>query len=232
MATVNMQSAVPSHMRAVPGSVNIPVARFPSTAKPGNTIDPASIASEVVSTFNQALKNSEYGLLSHLFTEAGYWRDHLAVTWVFRTIQSPPHILSFLQTSAGSKDGLRLKKIAVDSSSAVRAPRIKTFDNAEDVSGIHFFIRIETALGRGNGLIRLVEQGGVWKIFTLYTSLEELHGFEEPVNARRPKGVEHGGKPGRKNWAERRELEADFVGESGPAVLVIGMSGTKGKDFF
>jgi len=35
--------------------------------------------------------------------------------------------------------------------------------------------------------------------------------------------VEHGGRPDRKNWQERRETDAEF-GETEPAVLVIGMS--------
>lgn len=224
MATAEVQPAqsVPSYMRTVPGSVNVPVATFKPTAQPESTLDSAKVASDVVSTFNEALEKKDYAILSHLFTEDGYWRDHLAVTWTFRTVQTPPQILAFLQSSAGSKDGLRVKKIAVDASTAVRAPKVAPIDASGNVHGISFFITVDTVIGKGIGLIRLVEQAGEWKIFTLYTNLDEIRGHEEPVNQRRSKGVEHGGQPGRKNWAERRQAEADFNDGSEPAVLVIG----------
>lgn len=220
MATADVQS-LPSHMRSVPGSVNIPIANFPPATKPDTTLDPASIASALVTKFNQSLSNQDFPTLSRLFIEDGYWRDHLAVTWVFRTVRSPATILGFLQNSAKSRDGFRLAKIAVDETSTVRAPKAVPVDAAGEVHGIQFFITLETAIGRGTGLVKLVQEGGDWKIFTLYTRLEELRNHEEAVNERRGRGVEHGGKPGRKNWAERRQADADFT-SSEPTVLVVG----------
>lgn len=221
MAAADVQLAMPSHMRPVPGSINIPVAKFPPATKPDVTVDAAKIASATVDTLNQQLQNQDLTQLSQLFTEDGYWRDHLALTWSFRTAHTPASILSFLQSSAKSKDGFRLKSIALDDSSSCRAPKVAPVDAAGEVSGVQFFITLETAIGTGVGLVKLVQDGGAWKIFTLYTRLEELRGFEETVNERRGKGVEHGGKPGRKNWAERREADADFTSTS-PTVLVIG----------
>lgn len=209
-------------MRTVPGSVNIPVAKFPQATTPATAVEPAKVAADLVESFNEALDKKDFAILSHLFVEDGHWRDHLAVSWVFRTIQSPPRILDFLRESAGSRDGMRLKRISIDATTDVRAPKIAPLDAAGKVSGIQFFTNVETVLGKGVGLVRLVEQAGEWKIFTLYTRLDELRGHEEGVNERRPNGVEHGGQPGRKNWAERRQQDVDYNSGSEPAVLVVG----------
>lgn len=221
MAAADVQLQIPSHMRPVPGSVNIPVAKFPPPTKAKVTVDITEVASAFVNTINHQLQKKDFVGLSENFIEDGYWRDHLALTWAFRTLHTPNTILPFLQQAAASKDGFRLRSVAVDDRSVGRSPKLCTVDAAGEVSGVQVVLKIETAVGAGRGLVKLVQEGGKWKIFTLFTRLEEIRGFEEALNGRRARGVEHGGKPGRKNWAERREAEADFASGS-PAVLVIG----------
>ncbi|RJE24726.1 monooxygenase [Aspergillus sclerotialis] len=221
MAAAAVESAIPSHMRPAPGSVNIHVAKFPPATKSASTIDPAAVASNLVRSFNQALYNNDFTALSHLFVDGGYWRDHLALTWAFRTVHTPSAILDFLWSASRSKDGFRLRKIAIDDTTDIKAPKLAPIDTSGQLSGVQFFITLETVIGAGTGLVSLVEQGGEWKIFTLYTRLEELCGHEEAVNKRRSQGVQHGGRPGRKNWAERRQEEAEFT-SSNPAVLIAG----------
>ena len=221
MAATAVEPAIPSHMRPAPGSVNIHVAKFPSATKSVSAADPAAVASSLVTSFNQALDKNDFTTLSHLFIDNGYWRDHLAVTWAFRTVQTPPVILDFLNSSSRSKDGFRLRNIAVDDEAAVKAPKLVPMDTAGQLSGVQFFITLKTVLGAGTGLVNLVEQGGQWKIFTLYTRLEELRGHEEAINGRRNPGVQHGGRPGRKNWAEKRQADADFT-SSEPTVVIVG----------
>lgn len=223
MTVADKQNPAPSHMRTVPGSFNIDVAKFPSVNLPAGVVDAAKVASDLVEAVNQALQKSDYKTLSSYFVQTGYWRDHLALTWTFRTIHSPPLILDFLQSSSGSRDGFRLKEITVDCSSGAKSPKVAPLDAAGDVTGVQFFITLKTAIGAGSGLIKLVHEGGNWQIFTLYTRLEELQGYEEPINVRRSRGVQHGGNPGRKNWAERRQAEADFT-SGNPTVLVLGKS--------
>ncbi|KAI0855600.1 hypothetical protein F4860DRAFT_507369 [Xylaria cubensis] len=209
-------------MRCVPGSVNVKLAKFPSPAKNIEDLDPSKVATNLVENFNRALDKEDYSAIANLFVEDGHWRDHLTLSWIFRTIQTPPRILDFLHSCAKSRDGFRLKSVDVDAATAVRRPKIVPIDASGSVSGIQLFIRVTTVLGSGTGLLRLVEQGGQWKIFTLYTKLEELRDHEEVINNRRIKGAEHGGKPGRKNWAEKREAEANFNAGNEPAVLVVG----------
>ncbi|KAJ4317092.1 hypothetical protein N0V84_007545 [Fusarium piperis] len=213
---------VPSYMRTVPGSINIPVAKFPAPSKTPTSSDPQEVATVLVESINQAVQKHDYPALARLFTDDGYWRDHLALSWVFRTVQGPSAILEFLKTAAGSKDGFRLKSISIDTSSAVRSPKTIPIDGLATVFGVQLSFTIETALGTGQGLARAVEHNGEWKIFTLYTRLQEFKGYEEAINEHRPKGVEHGGKPGRKNWAQRRAAAANFEDGSEPAVLIIG----------
>ena len=213
---------LPSHMRVATGSVNIPIAKFPTAASSTEAPDPRSIAQKFVEQFNSALQAQDFDALSSFFINEGYWRDHLALTWAFRTLNSPPKIKEFLQTSATSKDGFRLKKISIDDGSAMRAPKVMPADPEGAVLGVNFFLTIETVIGTGAGTVTLVERDGAWKIFTFYTRLEELKGHEQTVNGRRPRGVAHGHNPDRRNWAERREEEASMQDGHGPAVLIIG----------
>lgn len=214
---------IPSHMRPVPGSVNIAAASFPSTSKPIKPIQPLDIASNFITTFNNTLKKPDLLKLSQLFIEQGFWRDHLALTWSFRTVQSPPQIHDFLKSASTSRDGFRIKALQIDTTNAVRAPKLAPFDADGEVVGVQFFVTIDTVIGTGLGLVRLVEEGGQWKVFTLYTRLEEIKGHEQAIYDRRPVGVQHGGKPGRQNWVERRAAEENYEEGSEPAVLVVGM---------
>ncbi|CAM1501280.1 Fc.00g104420.m01.CDS01 [Cosmosporella sp. VM-42] len=221
-STADVQ-VIPSHMRSVPGSVNVPVAKFPSSStKPDGTIDAPKVAAAFVDAFNKGLQNKDFKSIAGCFVEDGFWRDHLALSWAFRTVQSPKDIQTYLYDCAGSRDGFRLKSISVDSTTSVRAPKALALNRAGTVKGVQVIFQLDTAIGTGQGVARLVEDGGHWKIFTLYTRLLQLKGHEESINERRPKGVEHGGKPGRKNWARRRTEAAEFNDGNEPAVLVIG----------
>jgi hypothetical protein len=213
---------IPSHMRPVPGSINIAAAKFPQSVKPAKSIQPSEIAADFVSSFNTALQRKNLLDVSLLFLEGGFWRDHLALTWQLRTLQGPARIYDFLKGAATSRDGFRIKKIEVDASNAVRAPKLAPVDADGEVMGVQFFLTIDTVIGTGLGLVRLVEEAGQWKVFTLYTRLEELKGHEEAIYDRRPRGVEHGGKPGRQNWADRRAAAIDYTDGSEPAVIVVG----------
>ncbi|KAI9898104.1 hypothetical protein N3K66_006464 [Trichothecium roseum] len=214
----------PSDTRSVPGSVNIPVAQFPPTPKPSSGTDASAVAAAFVAKLNRALAERDFPAASALFVDGGYWRDHLALTWRFRTVQGPPGVEAFLREAAGSRDGLRLRAAAVDASTEVRAPKVAPLDAAGTTTGVQCFLTLETAVGRGVGFLRLVESGGGdgWKAFTLYTRLEEIRGHEEATGPRRSRGVEHGGKPGRKNWAERRAAAAEFGEGHDPVVLIVG----------
>lgn len=204
----------PSKDRCEPGSVNIPVAKWPKSSLSTST-DPDALATLVIDQFDAALSAGSTKAVGELFLEDGYWRDHLANSWNLRTIKGAQNITEYL-----TKD-CQLVSFELDKSTAVRSPMVAAFDGVGDVKGVQFFLNFESRIGAGTGLVRLVEQDGRWKIFTLFTTLRSIKGSEERVNGHRPKGAEHGGKPGRKNWLERREAEQRYE-DNEPTVLVLG----------
>lgn len=221
MASADIQQNIPSHIRGVPGSVNIPVASFPVPSKCA-TCEPEHVASTLVEAFNLALAKRDFNGIANLFGDNGFWRDHLALTWQLRTVQGHEAIVKFLERSSESRDGLRLKKISIDRSTPVRAPKVWSLDGAGEVQGIQFFFKAETSHGSATGIARLALQNHTWKIFTLFTGLQELKGHEELLGHRRPKGAEHGGHPDRKNWAEKRADFSAYTDGHEPSVLIIG----------
>ena len=221
-AVAEVEHAVQTHMRPVDGPVNIPLAPFPGAEKSQHPVDPDRTASDIVQAFNQALDKRNFPGIANLFLKDGFWRDHLALSWQLRTVQGTDGIVQFLSSCSESRDGLRLKKISIDRSSSVRAPTVCPIDPAGEVQGIQFFFSVETSLGSGVGVARLVPQNGSWKIFTFYTALQELKGHEELTYHRRVKGVEHGGHAGRKNWAEQRTADCNYENGKEPTVLIIG----------
>ncbi|KAI1876888.1 uncharacterized protein JN550_000960 [Neoarthrinium moseri] len=197
-----------------PGSVNTPIARWPSTAK-NVAVDADAISSKIIDSLNQSLERNDNVSVAQLFCSEGYWRDHLCLTWDLRTIKGNNKIATFLD------DGHNLKKIEIDRSEPNRGPRLCAFNPHETVKGIQFFVIATTKDGSGRGLMNLVEDAGQWKIWTCFTSLDELTGFEEPIGPNRAKGVQHGAIASRKNWLDRRRDEVEFENSS-PDVLVIG----------
>ena len=221
MATPDVQVNIPSHLRPVPGSINIPVAHFPNPSK-NTAIEPEQVASNLVKEFNLALGRRDFAAVASLFGDDGFWRDHLALSWQLRTVQGHAGIVKFLEKCSTSKDGLRLESVSVDKSSATRAPTVGALDGAGEVQGIQFFMVLKTVHGSGTGIARLALQNNTWKIFTLFTALRELKGHGELLGHRRPKGAEHGGNPDRKNWAEKRLDAASYADGREPSVLIIG----------
>ncbi|EAL86271.1 hypothetical protein KXX16_001318 [Aspergillus fumigatus] len=221
MARVDVQQSVPSHLRTVPGSFNIPPASLPAPSKVG-TFDPERVASDLVDVFNLALDQHNYPKVTSLFTDNGFWRDHLALSWQLRTVHGHEAILKYLERCSESRDGMRLRRISIDRSSSVRAPKAWVLDGAGEVQGIQFFFEAETVHGSAVGVARLAMQNDGWKIFTLFTSLQELKGHEELLGHRRPKGAQHGDHPDRKNWAERRADSMAYIDNCEPTVIIIG----------
>jgi hypothetical protein len=82
-------------------------------------------------------------------------------------------------------------------------------------------VTITTTHGSGRGVIRFVRDDESWSIWTLFTTLERIAGHEDLVGSRRTHGVQHGAKPDRKNWLDRRVEEANFQ-QGKPQVLIVG----------
>jgi cation diffusion facilitator CzcD-associated flavoprotein CzcO len=206
----------PSAQRVEPGSVNIPLGTYPATAG-SSTVDAAKVAQDIVSKLANAISRKDPATIKELLLhDNSYWRDHLALTWQLRTLKGSDKISSFVASS-----NTPFTKLEIDSSEPHRQPNLGPIDGLGQVIGIATFVTFDTDIGRGQGILKLAEEKGEWKIFSVYTNLTELKGHEELTGKRRTKGVQHGGDPHRKNWRERREAENNLEGIE-PTVLIIG----------
>ncbi|GKT82387.1 flavin-binding monooxygenase-like protein [Colletotrichum tofieldiae] len=209
-----MAGPYPNSERVEPGSVNLPPRAYPPSVR-STSVDAGKAAAEVINAFNAALKSKNYKNLAQLFVPDGYWRDHLALSWDLRTLKGRDKIQSFLS------QGCRLKEAIIDTSTAYRAPHFAPVDGHGKVQCLQFFIKANTDVGPAEGVVRLIDSGGKWEIFTFFTVLRELKGHEEPLRHRREKGVEHVRQRESKNWKDKREDGINYV-DSEPTVVIVG----------
>lgn len=215
---------VPPSNRVEPGSHHLAPVVWP---EPSDTsaLNAGKVAAEWISSFNSLIKGEDVEV-SSLFRNDCFWRDLLCLTWDFHTHHGPGKVASAVRQEGKE---CRIKAIDTDTSTDLRKPAIAPVDFGGNVKGVQSFLTVDTDVGRGRGLVRLVqdpEDGGKWKAFTLFTVLQELKGFEEHIDARRPTGVEHGTKQGRKNWKDKRHAEVSCEDGLEPTVLIIG-TGTR-----
>ncbi|KAI3554908.1 hypothetical protein CABS01_11684 [Colletotrichum abscissum] len=209
-----MAGTFPRSERIEPGSVNLPPREYPPSVR-STSVDAGKAATDVINAFNAALNSKDYNKLAQLFVADGYWRDHLALSWDLRTLKGREKIQSFLS------EACRLKEVQIDTSTAYRAPHFAPLDAHGKVQCLQYFIKVKTDVGPGEGVVRMVESGDKWEIFTFFTTLREIAGHEEPTRHRREKGVDHVQKRESKNWKEKREDSVNYV-DSEPTVVIVG----------
>jgi putative flavoprotein involved in K+ transport len=154
--------------------------------------------------FEAALVARDVDRAAGLFAADSHWRDLVSFTWNLTTVEGREGVADLLTSCLESTD-----------------PRgFRTSEPPTETDGVtEAWIEFETAVGRGRGLLRLVEEGA----WTLLTTLYELTGHEEPRGTLRPRGAEHGVNRERETWAERRQREAAELGYvTQPYVLVVG----------
>lgn len=141
-----------------------------------------AVAKAWIENFNASIQN---GNIAENFLEESYWRDHLCLSWDFHCLQGSEKIKSFMK-----KSGIRIKSLAIDTSSELRSPIASPLD--EGVIPVQTFLTVETDVGYGTGVVRLLQdQAGEWKAFTLYTCLTQLNGHGDLTGPRRPNGSCH-----------------------------------------
>lgn len=86
-----------------------------------------------------------------------------------------------------------------------------------DVTWLRLHFDFKTALGPASGVARVVydERAAQWKIYTLYTLLEEIEGHPQRVGANRPYG-KHNDK---ETYDQKRARESEFA-DKDPEVLI------------
>ena len=152
---------------------------------PADTSEPT--ASERVESwfaeFTSSIAAGDFGAAADLFAVESYWRDLVSFTWNLTTVEG--------------RDGVR---DLLEHTGAATSPANFTLDDPADATdGVTTaWFHFETAVGRGWGLARFIEDDGL-KAFTFLTTLDELKDYEEHRGDRRPTGAQHGVQKGRKS---------------------------------
>ena len=169
------------------------------------------LVSRWLAAFEAALRAGDAVKISALFEPDSHWRDILAFTWHISPFRGPAEIgpaIVAAQRAAGTHDF----KIAAGRTPPRRVRRLGT-------DAIEAFFDFETAIGRGNGVLRL--SAGGTKAWVFLTTLEEIKGFEEHVGARRPTGEAYSRNFGGENWLDQR-MRGEAYADREPTVLVVG----------
>ncbi|WWC87438.1 uncharacterized protein L201_002327 [Kwoniella dendrophila CBS 6074] len=167
--------------------------------------DPRSVAQEVVSQLNAALSAQDAEKFSDLFMEYGVWRDRALITWDYRT---------FNFRNAIKKAASDLLPTTPVSKVTLMEPQPKVERPYKDLSFIQAHISLETNIAGGTALVNIVNTENGFKIWTLNTALESLHGHPEAPER-------DGHMTGPHSWQKQRELDVALEGVE-PDVLIVG----------
>ena len=176
--------------------------------RPLTATTPDDRATAWLSAFEDALTARDVQRAAGLFAATSFWRDLVSFTWNLKTVEDRAGVADLLEHTLDGTDpsGFRLAEPA-----------------DEDAGVVTAWFDFETGVGRGRGLVRLVNEDGHDRAWTLLTTLHELKGHEEPRGTRRPMGAQHGIDKDRQTWKERRQAETESLGSTRqPYVLVVG----------
>jgi len=176
--------------------------------------DGQRIATAWLEEFADALRSGDAAAAANLFAADGHWRDVLAFTWRLQTESGAAAVEAALAATLARTQPMNFH-IPAGRSPPRRVRRAGT-DCIEAV------FEFETAFGRANGVVRLVEDAeGTWRAWTLLTTLEELHGYPDG----RPRAVSDAERYSRdfggENWLDQRRKAVAYA-DHDPAVLVVG----------
>ena len=127
------------------------------TAEPATTTADDT-ANRWFADFEAALRARDVAAAAGMFATESYWRDLVSFTWNLKTVEGREGVTELLEHTLESTDpsGFVLDEPADEADGVVTA-----------------WFRFETAVGRGRGLLRLIDQDGP-KAFTFLTTLYEL----------------------------------------------------------
>ncbi|MGD9528839.1 MAG: nuclear transport factor 2 family protein, partial [Pseudonocardia sp.] len=163
--------------------------------------------------FAAALTAQDLDALDDLVAPDGWWRDLLALTWDLTTVQGRSDIRGLLAA--------RLPATPL-SDFAIVAEMPPAASDVGDWIQAFFDFRTPIATGRGVVRLRRSDTDGVWRAWTIATTMSDLDGHERPIGDARSMGPQHlPGRSARENWLDRRLRKAAFA-ETEPQVVVIG----------
>lgn len=168
------------------------------------TLPPTQQLTAWLADFGAAFARADFAAVPQLFAEECYWRDLVAFTWNIKTLEGQAAIQAMLTARTADVQPSHWQLVG---------------EATVGEDGPEGWFTFETAVARGKGHLRLQEG----RCFTLFTTMQELKGFEEKRGATRAKGVEHGAYKGRQSWLEHKQQEEAELGyQRQPYVVIIG----------
>ncbi len=164
--------------------------------------------------FEQALAGGRAADIVALFETDGNWRDVLAFTWHLTPVVGATEIADLF---VARQPSVQARDFEISPNRA--QPRSVKRLGRDCIEAIFTF---QTAVGRGDGVLRLVEApDGFHKAWVCSTNLEELRDFEEKIDANRPTGAAYSRNFGGDNWEDVRR-KAQAFDDHDPTVLIVG----------
>jgi cation diffusion facilitator CzcD-associated flavoprotein CzcO len=180
------------------------------------TDDIAAATQAWLADFEQALAAADEAALRTLFHRDSHWRDLLALSWRFKTVDGGDAIVRELKT-----DSARTRPSGFKLSAGRTPPRRVQRSGTAAIEAIFDF---ETVEGRGDGVLRLTPDAsdrGTLRAWTLHTALQELKGHEEKHRQSKPQGKAYARDFHGPNWLDDRKAALAYA-DRDPDVLVVG----------
>lgn len=154
--------------------------------------------------FEQAIASPASADWGQVLAEECYWRDLLAFTWNILTLEGREAIAAMARAQVPR---IAPKGFAADD------PALPMSDETQG------WFTFQTAGARCRGHVQLRDG----RAYILLTAMVELIGYEEIGGARRPDGLEHRAKKGRRTWLDERAALGSTLGHSvQPYCLIVG----------
>ncbi|KAE8375835.1 putative flavo protein [Aspergillus bertholletiae] len=163
------------------------------------------IADQFVKELEHIIQGGDSKAFAGLFLDNGVWRDKLVFTWDYRSFNMPKHIEK-AASDVFPRTPTRNYQF-IDPAPSVERPY-------PDLAWLQILFSFETDLATASGAVNLIKTKSGYKIWTLHTVMEGLHGYPELP----PKD---GHMTGDKSWYDQR-AEEDNVENVEPDVIIIG----------
>lgn len=162
-------------------SGTMPPSSLPTLLKLRSIVPPDICAGDIakgwLESFSNVISLNDASTLSDLFVEDAAWRDILAFTWDYRSIQGLTRITTLFKDRVLTS-GLQVPSLIVSKNVHFSPMLSKPFPDL-DLFWIQFGLGFDTALGRCTGIVRLLPlSDGKWKAYTVFTALQSLWGMK------------------------------------------------------
>jgi hypothetical protein len=178
----------------------------------GPADDVNRIAERWLAELSDAIRLQAPERITALFREDGSWRDILALTGDIR---------SFSGTSGLTSIAHRCVRTVTPGSVKIRPDWPPAVVSRAGRKVIEVLFGFETAVGSGDGVVRLVPESDSARAWTFMLSLRSLRQVPEQVGAHRLRDTDFAGHFGAPNWLDKR-LEDQRYANREPTVLIVG----------